>query len=177
MPSTLRTIGKLKEPETDTMGPAMLATFSDKDGKAVTIQQTYLDMIGRRRPELAVQKRTMTPNGKMSGGAIQLFPAETTLIVAEGIETAIMCHEIHDGTPAWATTSATLLAVFEPPPEVTTLIIMGDNDPNFTGQHAAYALANRLYGKVEIIIQIPAMAGDWLDIMRGKGVDYVLNKD
>jgi hypothetical protein len=44
----------------------------------------------------------------------------------------------------WAAGNAGMLAEWQPPPEATRIIIFGDNDPNYTGQAAAYALARRL---------------------------------
>ena len=45
------------------------------------------------------------------------------------------------------------------------LIVFGDNDENFTGQTAAYSLANRLSLKgIKTEVRIPAKVGtDWAD--------------
>ena len=58
------------------------------------------------------------------------------------------------------------LAAWQPPPEAKRIIIFGDNDPNYTGQAAAYALAKRLRSDERVVeVQIPAEVGaDWNDV-------------
>jgi len=167
-PDPLRYHQGVWEPETKTNHPAMLATFSTDTGVASTIQITYLTKMGDKAP-VKVVKRSMTPKYPMKGGAVRLFPVGRVLGVAEGIETAIAAHEGW-GIPVWATLSANLLEAFCVPIEVESLIIFGDNDKNFTGQAAAYALAKKLCSKCQISVEIPAVPGtDWADELVNPG--------
>ena len=163
-PPTLRYYNNCYEPETRGHLDATLATFSGVDGKAATIQVTYLSKLAIKA-EIKTPKRTMTPKYPMAGGAVRLFEVGKTLGIAEGIETAICGHEMLNGIPVWATLSSSLMKTFEPPIEVENLIILGDNDLSFTGQQAAYNLANRVYNKVKVEVLIPDEVGDWLDML------------
>ena len=90
--------------------------------------------------------------------------------IAEGVETALAAFELF-GVPTWAALSAGGLAAFQPPPGLKRLHVYADNDENFVGQQAAYALARRLSGigvAVEIAIP-PAPGTDWLDILNDRG--------
>lgn len=167
-PPTLRCHPGVWEPETRITHPAMLATFSDKDGRASTLQITYLTQLGNKA-SIKTVKRIMTPKYPMQGGAVRLFPVGRVLGVAEGVETAIACHEGW-GVPVWATLSASLLEAFEPPIEVEKLIIFGDNDSTFTGQAAAYSLAKKVSRKYNVSVEIPGLVDtDWLDEMFNQG--------
>ena len=59
-----------------------------------------------------------------------------------------------------------MLAAWQPPPEAKRIFVFGDNDPNYAGQSAAYALASRLRSDERVIeVQIPAKVGaDWNDV-------------
>lgn len=165
MPKTLRYSTKVWEPETKKPQRAMLATFQLPDGEAVTIHRTYIDGEGNKL-SIKSPKKIMPTIKKMTGGAVRLYeynPAAPSPVlgVCEGIETAIAIHE-HYSMPVWPCLSAVLLEGFIPPDEVTHLAIFGDNDKNYTGQKAAYTLANRMAIERKIIaeIEIPDMVGD-----------------
>jgi putative DNA primase/helicase len=44
-------------------------------------------------------------------------------------------------------------------------VVFGDNDPNFVGQAAAYALARRVstQNKIDTAVEIPRSGKDWND--------------
>ena len=63
--------------------------------------------------------------------------------MAEGVETALAVEALY-GLPCWATANANQLEKFMPPEGVKSISIFGDNDSSYTGQKAAYVLANRL---------------------------------
>lgn len=174
-PEVLRWKENLLEPDSGDYVPGMLATFSLADGTATTCQVTYLNLLGEKR-KIAVPKRTMTPKYPMAGGAVRLFPPAKLMGVAEGVETALACHEMLNNVPVWATLSATMLEKFEPPMECETLIIFADNDGRtFTGQKAAYTLANRVYQKCQIEVMVPEEPGDFLEELtksNGELVDF-----
>jgi len=146
--------------------PAMLATFSNKDGKAVSIHRTYLD--GIKKADVPTVKKMMPGTEPLAGGAIRLAELTgDTLGVCEGVETAIACRQLFD-IPTWATTGTSLLEAFVPPKEARKVIVFGDCDSNFAGQCAAYKLAKKLYNKpFELIVevQIPQY-GDWNDELK-----------
>ena len=56
---------------------------------------------------------------------------------------------------------------FIPPGEVKRLVIFSDNDASFTGQAAAYKLANRLaVAGMEVEVRMPSEVGkDWADVV------------
>jgi putative DNA primase/helicase len=121
--------------------PAMLAKIAAHDGTSALLHRTYLAEPGVKADVPAARKvmAGMFPEG----GAVRLSPAEETMGIAEGIETARSCEMIHD-IPVWATTTAGALVKWIPPEICKRVVIFGDLDPSFTGQQAAYALAYRL---------------------------------
>lgn len=143
---------------------AMIANFMGPDGKGVTIHRTYLE--NDRKANIEKPKKLMPHAGEMAGGAVRLFPYKDVLGIAEGIETAIAAAQLF-GIPTWAALSAGMLEQWEPP-EVGEVIIFGDRDNSYTGQKAAYVLANRLAIKgVNVNVEIPISTGDWADQVEG----------
>jgi putative DNA primase/helicase len=148
--------------------PGILAVYSNPEGKAATVHRTYLAADGRKAAVDPV--RMFWPTPIPAGGAIRLAPVAETLGIAEGIETALAAWQ-RFGHPVWATTSEGMLQNWKPPPEVRRVIIYGDNDINWVGQHAAYTLARRLAhdaakDKTDLTVEvrIPRDAGlDWAD--------------
>lgn len=148
--------------------PAMVSLMRLQSGEPVSLHVTYLG--DGRKADVESPKKVMTPSGKMAGCAIRLSEPNAGIIaIAEGIETALAFYELHH-IPCWASANATLLAQFEPPEGVTSVIVAGDNDTNYAGQHAAYCLANRLAMRgVEVTVMIPESQGeDWADVLSSK---------
>ena len=56
----------------------------------------------------------------------------------------------------------------DPPEGVSEVHIFADCDEGYAGQAAAYTLAHRLAGKVEVVVRLPAAPGDWNDVLLGK---------
>jgi putative DNA primase/helicase len=169
-PSCLRYSKSCWDGETKRNQKAMLAVFHNPDDMAVTIHRTYLDEEGGKL-DIESPKKIMPPLKKMTGGAVRLYEHDGILGIAEGVETAIAAHE-DTNTPVWAALSTTLMEAFEPPQAVKKLIIFADNDKNFAGQKAAYALANKVSIKrdIEVAVYVPEKPGDdWLDVyLKGK---------
>jgi putative DNA primase/helicase len=90
---------------------------------------------------------------------------ETRSELRRGSKTALSASELF-GVPCWAAVNAGMLAAWLPPAETQRIIIFGDNDPNYAGQAATFALARRLGSEGRIIeVQIPAEVGaDWNDV-------------
>jgi len=148
--------------------PCMLARVTNTKNLTVALHKTYI------MPEGKKIKRLSKTVGPMTGGAIRLFKLEgETLIVAEGIETAmaarfLYAHRTGKLVPAWATVSANGMRSLGIPKQIKKVIIMGDSDSSFTGQSAAYDLANRLVvkDKLEAEVMLPKAADmDWLDVL------------
>lgn len=169
-PRALRTIEKLQHKPTSSEHHGMLAVFSTADGKPATIHRTYLTRSGCKADVEPV--RMFMPGEVPSGGAIRLGCAAEVMGVAEGIETALSASRLYR-MPVWATTSELLLSKWLPPSKAKHIAIFGDNDKNFVGQSAAYALAKRLMFEAnkekierEVEVHIPAIPGfDWNDVL------------
>lgn len=133
--------------------PAMLAPVT-RGGKFLTYHATYLHAGGKAPVEKP--RKILPANGSLRGGGVALYPPEDGCIgVAEGIETAIAA-KILSGTPTHAALNTALLKSWEPPPGVERVTIFGDNDSNYAGQAAAYALAHRLKGQdYEVGVRLP----------------------
>ncbi len=142
---------------------AMLAPVCGENGEALTYHVTYLDQ--GQKAEVPCPKKLMTPIKPITGGAIRLFPASEQLAVAEGIETALAFYEAYK-IPVWATCTAGMMESLVVPPEVKELTIVADNDASFTGQKAAYTLANKFSlagGFAEVILE-GEQGQDFLDV-------------
>ena len=143
--------------------PAMVARVVNIQGKPVSLHRTYLD---------SHTKKLMPGTEKLTKCAIRLFPPiKETIGIAEGVESSIAATQI-TGIPCWAAMSSTILESFEPPEGIRKIVIFSDVDNNYVGQKAAYALANRLYGKDFIVeVELSPSGTDWNDeLIRRKGL-------
>jgi putative DNA primase/helicase len=142
--------------------PAMLARLQYPDGTGASIHRTYLTEDGHKAP--VPQPKKIMAGKSLKTAAVRLSEVETTLGIAEGLETALAA-SIRFGVPVWAATSAALLESWVPPTGVERVLIAGDNDASFTGQSAAFGLARRLAQKgLAVEVQIPGEIGhDWAD--------------
>ncbi len=162
MPKMLR-VGRVWEAETKENQLAILALFSLADGTAATMHRTYIK--DGKKLDIEAPKKFLPALKPLNGGAIRLYEAGPVLGIAEGIETAVACHEQY-GIPVWAAIGTSMMAGFEPPKEIESLIVFSDNDLNFAGQRAAYKLANRtvIEKKIPVSVEVPEIAGeDFLD--------------
>lgn len=164
-PKFVRYCPNCYESDSKSKMPAMVAMFQGPDGKPITIHRTYLD--GNKKAEIKKPKKIMPTCGPMNGGAVRLFdPQEGVLGIAEGIETAIAAYQVV-GVPTWAALSAGLLSQWIPPDDVRKIVIFGDVDANFTGQKAAYELANRIHADRIIEVEFPPDGSkDWNDYLK-----------
>ena len=148
--------------------PGMLARVTDRDGMPINIHRTYLTYRGEKA---AVAKpRAMMPGTTPPGSAVRLYAAGEALGIAEGIETAIAAHVLHD-LPVWAALNAGLMSKWDPPPGVKQVVVFGDNDPTYVGQAAAFQLAHRLARerKVEVDVRIPSESSfDWNRVLQAQ---------
>lgn len=144
--------------------PAMIANFVSPCRQHTTVHFTFLDEMARKADVPSVRK--FYPGKIPEGGAVRLAPSAETMGVAEGIETALSAAKLFD-VPVWATLTAIGLTKWEPPATVRHVIVFGDADAKFAGQHAAYALAYRLACKgLRVEVRIPDETGaDWNDVL------------
>ena len=164
-PPCLRTVYNVRyQSDCPSFHPAMIAMVTGPDGAPSTLHRTYLTDDGRKAP--VIEPRRLMPGNVSKGAAIRLAPAGDVLGIAEGIETALSASALF-GVPCWAAVNAGMLAAWQPPSEAKRIIIFGDNDSNYAGQAAAYALARRLgIGCMRVVdVQIPAEVGtDWNNV-------------
>lgn len=136
----------------------MLAKLCPNQGNATGLHRTYLTMDGR--------KASVDPVRMVLGecSQVRLGGVQERLGVAEGIETAIASSNAF-GLPVWSALNANGMKAWEPPPGVKEILVLGDNDANFTGQEAAFILAHRLALKgLSVEVRIPDRVGtDWAD--------------
>ena len=153
--------------------PAILSIVYNGDGQAISLHRTYLDSEGT--------KNTVLPNAKTlmpSKEGVEWFSCavrlgeqpETTLNIAEGIETSLAVMAMGE-SHCWATVNAQNLAGFVPPENIKEVVVWADLDKSETGFKAAQALQERLCKEgIEVIIKLPPMpvpksakSVDWLD--------------
>jgi putative DNA primase/helicase len=147
----------------------MLARVDNVEGVMVTLHRTYVTHDGHKAAVPTVKKlMPCALNGASAGGAIRLYPAEETLCVTEGIETALAVR-MQSGYAVCAAISATGMAQVILPPIAQTVLICADHDR--AGIEAAHALANRLLreGRQVKILLPPTPGTDWCDALRQAG--------
>jgi putative DNA primase/helicase len=137
--------------------PAVVAPVTAPDGNLESAMRIY-------DADVAPRKKAMTPARTLNGAAVRLHEVCDVLGVSEGVETGLAAHEMF-GIPVWAALTENGVKTFQPPAGIKRLIVFGDNDANFVGQDAAYALARRIAkAGTAVEVRIPPDADtDWLD--------------
>jgi putative DNA primase/helicase len=151
--------------------PEMVAMVSDNAGKPVTLHRTFLTPEGTKANGVGRAARKLMPGALPDSIAIRLSGLELGLPkilgVAEGIETALSVRHMFR-VQCWSLINSVMMQKWNPPDGVEKVIIFGDNDKSFTGQAAAYKLANRLSAKLSVEVKIPDQVGDWNDVHQGQ---------
>lgn len=162
-PATLRYLPNAKHGATGLCLPALIAAVSAWPSRQVTaVHRTFITEDGTR-------KASVTPDKMMLGcvrtGAVRLQPHGPTLLIGEGIETALSVQQ-ESGLPAWAALSAGGLEQVIVPDDVAEIIICADHDA--AGQKAAERAASRFQeaGKQVRIAMPEARGQDFNDILR-----------
>ncbi|WP_062561004.1 DUF7146 domain-containing protein [Paracoccus aminovorans] len=144
--------------------PAMVARIEGLSRLAV--HRTYLRPSGNGKAELAPPKAML---GAALGGAVRLAEGGETLVVAEGIETALSLACGLLGRPAtiWAALSCAGIAGLRLPSPPRRLTIANDGDK--AGREAANKLAERASAMGWSVSLLPAPEGrDWNDVLNKK---------
>lgn len=147
--------------------PCMVAPVTSPDGRILSIHRTYLTAVGMKAP-VPKSKKMMAYVEPLAGSAIRLFPAEETLGLAEGIETALSAHA-GTGMPVWSCVSTAMLEAVELPDYVRHVVIWADLDRNEAGLNSAIKLRKRLLEEgrsVDIVFPQVELGED------EKGVDW-----
>lgn len=156
--------------------PALVALVVSPDGLPVCIHRTFLTADGLKADVVAPKKLCSHPSDRpLQGAAIRLYPAGSTLAVAEGIETAMAVTKL-TGIPCWATITAGLMEKFVPPPGVEKVLIFSDKDrpsehhPSGHGQESSRILAESMWKMgIKAGVRLPP-----IDIPDGKkGIDWL----
>ncbi|RAK52619.1 DUF7146 domain-containing protein [Phenylobacterium deserti] len=137
--------------------PALLARVQAPDGSTCAVEITYLAADGSRA---ALPLARKTVGVLPTGAAVRLDPPGPTLLVAEGVFSALSAGQ-HFGLPAWALLSAPRLPGWRPPPGVQAVLVAADRGA--AGEQAAAGLvrALRADGWRARVRLPPAPFGDW----------------
>lgn len=122
---------------------AIYALATDLNGNLCYLHRTLLD--GDSKANITAPKKLNSLQDEnyltyAKSVAIRLFPISSTLGIAEGIETALSCHQIYQCN-TWSTINANFLEKFTAPSGIKHLMIFADTDWSFTGHTAAFKCA------------------------------------
>jgi hypothetical protein len=140
----------------------MVARVDNLNGELIGVHRTWLDH-GLDGTWRRLDRASLGP---IAGGAVRLAPAAETLMVAEGIETALAAMQAMR-QPAWAALSTSGMMALRLPAMVSTVIILADHDRNGAGERAARTAAQRWLAegrRVRIAIP-PGPDTDFADVL------------
>ena len=184
-PRALRYHPSLWNSDTQRCWPAMVAAIRSPEGELVAIHRTWLIVdpidvskapIPDRHGETGGAKRTL---GSYRGGYIRLWRGtdRSTCFVGEGIEDTLSAVLNRSAWRAVCAVSLSSMLVLELPPEIATVVILGQNDK--LGSDADQLLRKVIQRFVaqqrEVrLAKPPAFVKDWNDLAqwcRKKNVD------
>lgn len=143
--------------------PALIALVEGSSEFAVS--RTYLRPDGFGKADLPGQAQKMML-GRAAGGHVALHEGSRSLVVAEGIETALSLPSLFElgAAAVWATLTAANMRTLQLPPAPGHLVVASDGDE--PGRSAAEMLATRairLGWRVEI--KAAPEGQDWNDVL------------
>ncbi|HCD5425683.1 TPA: toprim domain-containing protein [Klebsiella aerogenes] len=150
---------------------AIYALATDDRGELCYLHRTLLDGDKKAQTGGAAKKMMKLQEDSYlefaKSVAIRMFPTSSTLGIAEGIETALACHQITKCN-TWATMNTAFMKKFRVPAGVKNLIIFADSDSNGAGHAAAFeCAAANLHAKNDlesVSVRWPAQ-GDFNDLL------------
>ena len=170
LPDTLRFHPDVRHEHIGKSYPALVARVDGSEGLA--IHRTYLRPDGSGKAEIEPSKMML---GSVTGGAVRLADEAGTLIVAEGIETALSLANRAGQADAsiWAALSASGMKALRLPKPVGQLIVAADGDK--AGREAAAVLAKRAVeiGWEAFLLHAPE-GQDWNDSLKSGQIDETL---
>ena len=137
-----------------------------KDQERLGIHRTYLARDGSGKAPIDPQKMTLGP---MHGGAVRLGPPAESILITEGIETALSVMQA-TGQVAWAALSANGIANLELPDLVRDVTICVDGD-RVSEDAAAKAERRWLLQKRQVRIARPPPNRDFNDMLMEEVTD------
>ncbi len=179
VPATLRFHPELWCKEANAMLPGMVAAINNGGGQHVSTHRTFLEQRRGvwRKANLASAKLAL---GAYSGGYIRLtrgasgrawtdVRGDETVVLAEGIETALSVAMLVPEWRAAAAVSVGNMAQIKFPPSIRDIVIARDNDPDGSPADKAVQRAVEHYrntGATVRVIGPPAGVKDWNDQLR-----------
>ena len=141
--------------------PVMVVSIL-KGNDLIGLHRTYLDGDGNKAPVSPVKKIL----GKLAGGCTPFGTVRNTLIVAEGIETALSLYAMFQ-TPVWATLSATNMASIRLPPLPLAEVVYIAQDNDAAGRKNARKAADKFWreGRRVVIMNPPDSVNDFNDYL------------
>ncbi|WP_294291320.1 CHC2 zinc finger domain-containing protein [uncultured Sphingomonas sp.] len=154
----------LRYPRLEGTHPALVAGFTDHDGKVVSIQRTYLRDDGMKLDAEKVKLNLGSPQG----GAIRLGLGTSDIILCEGLETGLSILRELPAETVWAVGGAGRIETVELPTECRSVVIARDNDERgiSSAERAKSAFDNR--GIAAHIMSPPPEFKDFNDQLCGK---------
>jgi len=150
--------------------PAMVSVFRTPTGEVSTYHITYLSNDGTKA-EVTTPRKILPVIKPLVGAAVRLAKVDDIMAIAEGIETALSVTS-DTGLQCWAAGSASNMKAVVIPESVKTVWIYADSDDSFTGQAAAYELANRLKVREGKIVRVVNLIDKQLVEDYGVSYDY-----
>lgn len=152
-----------------------------KDGyKADEFMRDAIRQATDTDPGAVSNKQLLKTAASMTGSAVRLGKAGSTLCVGEGLETMLAVAQELDTVSVASAGTAALLERVEIPPQVERLLIFADKDRTERGIQAAEVLRERVRNNMDVEIYLPpspipgdAKGIDWLDDIKNLGSEKI----
>lgn len=128
--------------------PAIISAVRDTEMNLVTVHKTFLDRY--RKSDKVPNPKLIAPLDEgvsIKGCAIyprNISPTDDTILVAEGIETALSVYWQYKGTFTAALISSTIMPDYIPPKNIKKVVVFADKDRTGLGEEKALKLCDNL---------------------------------
>lgn len=139
--------------------PAMVSRVQDAAGNRQTYHIVYLSPDGAKA-QVPSPKKVMSHMGGLMGAGVVIRAGSDHVNVCEGVETGLAIAQYESGGVIAALSAEGMKKIIINADQVT---VYGENDASYTGQMAAYTLANRLGREGKKCRVIIPKNGDYLD--------------